>query len=532
MGRATSKKILFESLLIIITLTSFSACTRSLGYGVLLWAVNDPPIPSGAVLPVYIKSNINQVWVVGIPQEYLGNHSKDEKFEIPLAKLELAGSKKKARKMAEEFAPYALRYAETLHDGLPIREAPENSARRVYRLRQGEIIKILSPAHGSPALGGSGDPLPGEWFHVLTENGTMGYCFSYRLSLFSYEGGEIASAPRETVDDPELDAVLSNNWVAQVYGNMLEERRIDLDLLYRRWGFYPGQDTGIARVFTGDIDRSFTYTGIRSTGTRSWRYEGTSLQMNLRPNSTLAVQFTDANGVLRTVYFVTIPASLDEIIDQETTRREELFNNMMEQGPEFTSGNFGTLTLINGGRFTWTDFDDIIPSVIPASALGNGNIIMKLFISGSLIGRYDGAFTFRFNTVNNTRADVDFLYAFNNHGLRLEFVPSTSRDGLVVSRRSSAPIVLNFSSPNATGRVPQENFPFVMHGLTNDDVVDNESDINAGDIYVDEENSSDRSNDEFDAHFFQQIFDDPEYSGSDNRNSVQNESDLFNEDLY
>ena len=92
----------------------FSSCTRTLGYGLLLWSAEDPPVPSGTVLPVYIRSNIDHVWVVGIPREFRVDGSNRDKFEIPLAKLELAGSRKRAMERAEAFAPYALSYAETL----------------------------------------------------------------------------------------------------------------------------------------------------------------------------------------------------------------------------------------------------------------------------------------------------------------------------------------------------------------------------------------------------------------------------------
>jgi hypothetical protein len=166
----TAGKLLF---LIIITCL-FSSCNRRLGHGILLWSIPDPPIPSGTVLPVYIKSNIDGVWVVGIPKEYRNKQDRMNKLEIPLAKLELVGGRGKTIRRAEEFAPYASNYAETLQDGLPIREGPSNSARRVYRLRQGEIIKILTSVRGVPVIGGTGDPLPGEWYRVLTEDGTVG----------------------------------------------------------------------------------------------------------------------------------------------------------------------------------------------------------------------------------------------------------------------------------------------------------------------------------------------------------------------
>jgi hypothetical protein len=164
----------FALLLAVAVCTLSVSCSR-LGWGVLLWSTEDPPIPSGTVLPVYIRSNIDQVWVAGIPEVYRNGKKGIDKMEIPLSQLELVGGKGKARKWAEVFSPYALTYAENLQDGLPIRENPDNSARRIYRLRTGEIIKVLAQVEGNPAISASGDPLPGEWYRVLTEDGTTGY---------------------------------------------------------------------------------------------------------------------------------------------------------------------------------------------------------------------------------------------------------------------------------------------------------------------------------------------------------------------
>jgi hypothetical protein len=430
---------------IIITLL-FSSCSRKLGYGVLLWAAEDPPIPSGTVLPVYIRSNINHVWVAGIPEEYQVKGNRIDKFEIPLAKLELAGSKKKADRRAEEFEPYALVYAETLQDGLPIRENPDNGARRTYRLKLGEIIKILSPARGSAAVGTTGDPLPGEWFRVLTEDGTAGYCFSYRLRLFEHSGGVLASASREqqVEADPDLEQLLSKTWSAEAYGTMVNARRVDLEELSYHWGFDPGQDTGVARINTKDLSRTFSYTRIKSTGTRSWRFEDSSLQMNLRSDTTLAVQFTENGGALRTLLFTVLPTDVEDLIIQETARREELFDSIYVQGPAYTSHNYGTIAFTEDGRFSWTGFDLLVPQVIPASALGTGTANMRLFLAGTLADRYAGAFTLYFNGLSGPVAGVNFMYSLDSQGFRLEYVPDTSMDGILVSRRASSPLVLYF----------------------------------------------------------------------------------------
>ena len=433
-------------IILIFLILMLSSCTRRLGYGILLWSSDDPPIPSGTVLPVYIRSNIDQVWVAGIPDEYRASGSRIDKFEIPLPQLELVGSRSRAMRRAEEFLPYALHYAETLQDGLPIRESPDNTSRRVYRLRIGEIVKILNPVGGMAAVGAAGDPLPGEWFYILTEDGNRGYCFSYRLRVFEHIGGDLAAqgSAEWIAEDPELDRLLSRTWVSDVYGAMVNTQRINLEEITEKWGFDPGQDTGYARIRTRDFDRSFSYNAIRPTGTRSWRFDGSELQMNLRSDTTLAVQFTEASGFLRTLLFIILPTSLEDLIEQEIIRREGLFNNIIYAGPQFSSHNYGTITFSEGGRFTWTGYNLLTPQIIPGAALGSGIVDMRFFLAPSLADRYNGALTLRFNGLSGPRANVDFLYSLDNQGFRLEHIPDTSLDGNVVSRRASSPLTLYF----------------------------------------------------------------------------------------
>jgi len=494
MIREIKKKGLTLLLSIIIILLSTS-CSRLLGYGVLLWATDDPPVPSGTVLPVYIRSNIDQVWVVGIPQEYRMAGSRLDKFEIPLSKLELSGSKKKAEDRAENFAPYALAYAETLQDGLPIRDSPDNGARRVYRLKLGEIIKILSPAKGTVAVGTSGDPLPGEWFRVLTEDGTIGFCFSYRLKVFEHLGGPLAAVINDQLEpaDPNLERLLSRKWSPESYGTMVNTRRIDLDDFNQRWFFDPGQETGIAHIKIKDLDRSFSYTRITSTGAQSWRFEGTQLQMNLRSENTLAVQFTESSGLLRTLLFVSLVSDVDDIILQETARREALFQVIYEQGPEYASNNYGTLTFKEDGSFTWTGNSLLIPQVIPASVVGSGTLEMRLFLTVGLRDRYAGAFTMRFDTMSGATAQADFMYSMDAQGFRIEHVPQASLDGLAVARRASSPLVIYFFRVER----PEEILPLDIYP-SDYDLSDYDLSIYPSDRYPSEINPSNTNPFDFD----------------------------------
>jgi hypothetical protein len=434
--------------LVLFFVLLFSSCSRTLGYGILFWSSETPQIPSGTVLRVYIRSNINRSWVVGVPREMRVPENTMNRFEIPISHLELVGSRRRALERAEVFAPYALMYAETLQDRLPIRESPDNVSRLVYRLREGDIVKILRPVPGQVVIGATGEPLPGEWFRVLTRDGAVGYCFSYRLRIFEHTAGYLAMFTDEyregLLDDPDLDRILNRVWSPESYAAMVNTRRIDLDELAQRWHFDPGQDTGTARIRVRGVDLSFPYTHITSVGTRTWRFEGTTLQMNLRSDNVLAVQFNEPGGLLQTHVFTALTSRVDDIIHQETVRREALFNNIFAHGPEFVSNNFGTLTFQENGRFTWTGNSLLVPQTLPASALGTGAVDMRLFLNNAMNQHYAGAFTMHFDGVGGARFPVNFMYTLDAHGLRIEHAPQTSMDGLTVARRASSPLVIYF----------------------------------------------------------------------------------------
>jgi hypothetical protein len=383
---------------------------------------------------------------VGIPGQYRQKGGID-KFEVPLPQLELIGKKGAAQERAAAFSEYALMYAETLQDGLPIREETDNNSRRVYRLRMGQIVKILTPVQGNPAISATGDPLPGEWYRVLTEDGTVGYCFSYRLRFFEHAGGSLAlntQVEEAEQEDQDLERVLSLIWSPESYGTMVSSGRIDTDEFAKHWRFYPGQDAGIARIYLPNLDRTFSYTRIRAAGTRSWQFEGAPLQMSLRSDTTLLVQYTDDGGSLRSLVFVALTTDVDDIIIQETERRNALFQTIFDQGPVFTSANYGTLEFEPEGTFTWTGYDLLIPQVVPTRVMGNGSIDMRLFIASSVSGPYTGAFSFNFNGIGGPGVTVDFMYAIDDQGFRIEYVPPDNIDGVTVVRRAQSPTVIYF----------------------------------------------------------------------------------------
>ncbi|MDR0910085.1 MAG: SH3 domain-containing protein [Spirochaetaceae bacterium] len=447
----------------LVLLGTLASCERRLGWGLLLWTQENPEIPSGAVLPVFIRSNIDRVWVAGIPEEYRQPGNDIDKIEIPLSQLELIGSHGAANKRAEHFAPYALSYAETVQDGLPMRRDPDNSSQRVYRLKKGQLLKILSVAKGNAAVGADGKPLPGDWYQVLTEDGVRGYCFSYRLRLFDYERGSMLSETAAETGltnssgqhDTLLDETLAKIWYPESYGSMVSQQKIDLATLQKGWRFFPGETEGKARIFDDTIDKTFSYTNIKKDPSvvngRTWLFDGSSLSMTLRGSKTLALQYSDENGMLKSLLWTTLDQPLEDIINQETERRRVLYQTLHDQGPVLRSSNYGELSLAAlgddalEGHFSWRGYNLLSPAIIPYSALPSGSINMGYFLDPSLQGLFTGALAFNFDSIGNKGSHAVFMYNFESNGIRFEYAPPDNLEGWTITRRAATPTVIYFS---------------------------------------------------------------------------------------
>jgi hypothetical protein len=425
----------------------FSSCSKEIGWGVLLWSLEDPPIPSGTVLPVYARSNIEEKWFAGIPGEYR-TEQHQEMAEIPLPHLELFNSKGAAAKRAAVLAEYAIIYAEVLQDGLPIRDKPENNAKRVYRLKEGEVIKIIEKTgQGIAAISTAGSPLEGDWFTVLTESGSTGFCFSYRLRLFEHTAGPLViSKPEIAGDDPELDIVLSRTWYPESYKVMVNSGNPDLNALSKHWGFLPGTDTGKAKISLTNADLTFPYKRISKISEGSWVFEGSPLLVTLQGDSNLAVQYDDEGGVTHTAMFVTLPASVDAIINREMERRQNLYQALFVRGPTFYSANYGSISFTSNMRFTWDEMGNLPSDIYPASALGSGSVDMGIYLQGDLAERYTGGLILKLDAVSGVAQNLHFIYTLDNQGLRMEFVPRGNMNGTTVTRREGSALVIYFSA--------------------------------------------------------------------------------------
>ena len=460
--------------LLIFALFCTSACSGKMGYGVVLWSIPEHGLFDGAVVPVYVRSNIGKVYIIGIP-------GSKQKIEVPLWRITDPESKGKALKTAQRLAEYRRQYAVAALDGLPIRTEPVNTAKQVYRLRLNEVIKVLYKGEGQAVMAGN-TPLEGNWLRVLTEDGSSGWCFSYNLRLFDERNGvHAALQPAAEEKDELLEGVLKTEWVPEYYKSIIASGKIDTDRIKSEYGFDTGADSGFVSISVPELSAKEAYKGTAKTGENTYTFTGTSFAMTVLSPSSVTVQYTGQDGLpvsytfisleqSGVVQFVSLSQSVqgengfadgsderkDEpkkedcvaaLIENENRRRTEQYRRLSSFGPVFVSSNYGTLQLNENGSFMWRNFkpaitSEILPQSLNRESTLRGTVRIKYFVSNALESQFDGVLTFAIKGIED---EVNFLYKTEETGLRLEDMRGASVRNGVVQSRSGNPSVLFFA---------------------------------------------------------------------------------------
>lgn len=432
------KKIpLFFTALLFAVLTLTGCSDKVMGYSVVLWNIPEYEIQSGSVVPVYIKSNISHVYVIGT--------NSGEKIEVPLWQLSEPVKKSKSKKNSDKYSEYATTYASVKVDGLPARAEAVNTAKQVYRLRKGEIIKILYKVNGTAPMTG-GKPLEGDWYRILTNNGTQACCFSYNLTLFQTDasgnqtGGEKIEI-EETVDTLLEEKIIGRPWYPDSYNTMINSGSIDLAKLKPSYNFTIDEENKKVSLNLAGIHESWLYDGYTRTGDNEYTLKGIPIIIIYKKPTFIVIRYTDDSGKPQEINLVTIDEDLNEIIAAEKTRRSEAYLQIWSHGPIYESDSYGKISFSEDSAFHWSNFKLLVPSVIDRSAKNSGSASVKYVLSKSLASSYDGVLTFKFQDMEN---EVNFLYKVEATGLRLEDATGASMNGNQVVARGSSPIIMFF----------------------------------------------------------------------------------------
>ncbi len=259
-----------------------SSCGRHFGWGVVLWTVDEGPIPAGSIVNIQIKSNIDKAYVIS---------SLDGKknLEVPFWQLEVFTTKRHARDYVAKLGDNTSLYLIAGRDGLPVRKAPKGAADRVFRLRNGEPVKILEKAADGEKVETGGEVLGGDWYLVLTNDGTRGYVFSNTMKLFDESKGiplalAIDAATKQDVSPINIDFFFTHTWRPDYYQTMIDNKRIDLDRFSARYGLFADTVRKQVRIELPEASEVFNYRKIQREG-GSYAFVGTPLRVSFTDQS-------------------------------------------------------------------------------------------------------------------------------------------------------------------------------------------------------------------------------------------------------
>ena len=422
----------------------FSSCSGVMGYSVLLWNVPEYGLEGGDIVPVYIKSNISHVYVIGVSGA--SADGKTQKVEVPLWKLTEPEKKGKAYKTAQKYTEYAHSYASVVLDGLPMRAEPVNTAKQVYRLRKNESIKVLYKGKGQAVMAGK-NALQGEWLRVLTSDGTVGWCFSYNLRLYEMDkdGQRIGAEEIEKEDDGSeaIETLLTAVWYPESYKGMIDSGRIDVDKINPSYMFHLDQESKKLYFNMPKLYQVWDFNGVTKTGDGQYKINDVPIVLTVRRNDFVVVRYTGESGKPEDFNLVTIQQNLGELVSAERERRTAVYKKILAFGPNFKSAAYGTLDFAEDNTFTWNNNRQLVSSsIIQQSARNRGTVTVKYFLSKSLSQNYDGILTFNFDGMDK---EVNFLYKIEEKGIKFETAIGAGMRNNIIMERSMSPITIFFT---------------------------------------------------------------------------------------
>jgi hypothetical protein len=422
---------------IIVLAAGLFSCGGGQGNGLVLWAPQDGALKNGALVRVVRKSETTSV---------VRSPAVKGTVELESWRLREAGSREKAAAEASAYAPYLSTFAYALRDGLPLREEPDQESRRVYKLREGQVVKVLARGESKVQIASYED----YWYRVLTDDGSEGWCFGYFLPVFQSAGDPLTEAAALKAQDPLLDALTSTQWRPEYFQEMADSGRIDLERFTPEVGFFVDAERKVAQLVLPGFRQSWDFRSIENVGPSRYVLAvlaGPELRVTLSGPDRLVLTYPRKEQQLAQV-FIDFPEDLDEVIQKEQGRRQALFQDFARRGPAMTSSAYGRIVLGEPMRFSWEGFGRLGDQVFLRAVRGEGTVDFPFKPGQDLAARFDGVITFRFSEYGPGQS-TSFLYKFDGAGVRFVFLRQQYVEDSEAVRLDASPLVVyfNFGKP-------------------------------------------------------------------------------------
>lgn len=415
----------------VLVLIALLAGCRNLGTGVILWPPEESRWEPGDLVAVKDDSFLRKTYIVNLPGQ------RRLKEEIDQWRIKLFKREKEAVNWAASMGEWKDVYAECLYQGLPMREEASNTSERIYRFREGDVMKVLSRGDGPVQVGN----LEGYWYKVLSHGGVTGYVFDYYLLVSRVENGNKEILNARSTDDPVLDGILSAPWRPRYFETMMQENQVDLNRFRSDYGLFPDIENKTLYLKLADVTLKETWTDIVPSGRNRYDFLGTSFRITFNSAAFISVQYK-ADGNEHFEGFIRLAENIDDIVARESERRSGVLTTLLEKGPVYDSRAYGELKIEEDGSFTWSGKSALIARNLLSSTAGNrGKLEFDVFPSPSISSFHEGVLTFRFESGQR----LYFLFSFEDGGLRMLYVPpSAVADRQVNSDKFIDPVRLFF----------------------------------------------------------------------------------------
>lgn len=421
----------FVYLLLISLAILISSCrAKPKVYGLLLWADPETHFFTGQILQIAQESKIGNSYLVRL------GGSRDL-GEIPSWRIKVYPGLKEAEAAAEAYAPNLWEYAYAERDGLPLREEPHQEARKIYKLRTGQLVKVLAREEQRVKIYNYED----YWYLVLTEDGYQGFCFGYFLTTFTARDNPQQEVEKLMAQDPLLDRLLSQVWRPEYFLEMVAEGRYDLFRFNPDIGFFPDEAANRVAIKTSRYQQLFDYQEVEKTGDARYHFVGTNLRVVFDSDSRIVLTHSRSGQMISGVY-VPFEQDIEQIMADERQRRDGQYQRFLQRGNVLKSTAYGDIHLREGMSFDWVNFGRL--QILLRPVKGSGELDFPYFLSSALASQFDGVITLRFREYSAQEA-TSFLYKFDNAGVRFVFVKAEDMENLEVLRVGLTPMVIYFS---------------------------------------------------------------------------------------
>jgi hypothetical protein len=415
-----------------------SSCgPRPVASGLVLWSPDEEALPTGSVIDIYGELRIAKKYTYAP----LGT---DDYGEIQSWRVRRFDKRADAEAAAAEYLDWAptLAVVRPLNPGgdsvpLPIRSDATTASTAIYRLEDGQVIKIIG-RHPDPVVRNDGTHY---WYRVLTDDGTEGWCFDLRLRIFDF-GEQIAE---EAQTHPLMEWFFRTVYRPEYFWLMIREQRVDLDRFNPAYGLFPDPAEKTVYLNTEDTSQVFTYDQVIQSNQRRFRFLGSSLEVLFLGDTVINVQYVK-EGEETVEKFLALAEDVNAVIAAEQDRRDQVFEGLYTRGNLLKSSIYGEIRLSEEGAFEWEGYDRLTPFALPPQSGATGTIGFNRFTSLELSRAFDGMITFRFDA---NGAEAHFLFAYSGNGIQLTWVPEELMTEGVVSEPPPSPTVAFFGFESA-----------------------------------------------------------------------------------